>query len=128
MQTSPTHKDQIRTPFQTPRGEVIYELFGLASEHGRAEAHSLAQVVIPPGKSSLPHRHQVCEESYFILQGRAQMSLDEREFEMTPGQACLIIPGQTHQISNTSDQDLEFLAICAPAWYPEDTYLESDKS
>jgi mannose-6-phosphate isomerase-like protein (cupin superfamily) len=124
MNIHPFHKDQITKPLHSPTGETLYELIGRAAEHGGATLHSLAQVVVPPGKSSEAHHHHVCEETYYVLRGHARMHLDERQFSMTPGQACLILPGQVHQIFNDGTEDMEFLAICAPAWYPDDTYHE----
>ena len=99
-------------------------MIGRAKEHGAAEKHSLAHIVIAPGDGCEPHYHKVCEESYYILKGRARLVLDGQSYEMAPGQACLLMPGQTHQIISVGEEDLEFLAVCAPAWYPEDTYRE----
>ena len=79
-------------------------------------------VIIPPGKSSAPHFHKESEETYYVLSGEGWMQISEEEFSLTPGQACLIEPGEIHQIKNLGEKDLEFLAICAPAWIPEDSF------
>jgi mannose-6-phosphate isomerase-like protein (cupin superfamily) len=117
-------KEQVTQPIVSPHGETVYEIIGSASEHGGAKLHSLAYVKIAPGKASLPHHHKISEESYYILHGRARMLIDGHSFDLLPGQACIILPGQVHQIFNNSDHELEFLAICSPAWYPEDSYYE----
>jgi mannose-6-phosphate isomerase-like protein (cupin superfamily) len=114
------HSSEIPEPLQTPSGEIISELIGNAS--GDQPNHSLAYIVIPPGKSSAPHLHQQSQESYFILAGEGQMHVDQHEFIITPGQVCYIEPGETHQISNQGVNDLVFLAICVPPWVPEDTF------
>ncbi len=121
--TNPTHKYFI-TPLRSAHGEVVYELFGRAAEHGGATRHSLAHIVLPPGKASLRHYHKVSEESYYILRGQGRMVIDGQEHTLSPAQAMLILPGQRHQIFNDGEEELEFLAICAPAWYPEDSYYE----
>lgn len=118
-----TSKDQIHTPITNPRGETIYELVGTSSEAGGATQHSLAHVVIPPGKSSDAHYHKSSEESYTILRGSARMILDGDEFVLEPNQACLILPGEVHQIFCDGDEDLEFLAICVPPWTQDDSYV-----
>ena len=125
MSSSPISKHQVPDPIFTPHGETIYEMIGRPQEHGEAKLHSLAHVTISPGKASLAHHHQVCEETYYVLKGAARMVLDGQEFSLSPGQACLILPGQTHQIFNPGSQELEFLAICAPAWYPEDSFYDA---
>jgi mannose-6-phosphate isomerase-like protein (cupin superfamily) len=112
--------DQITEPLITPSGEQISELIGKAS--GDQSNHSLAHIVIPPGKSSAPHYHQLSQESYFMLEGEGQMQVNEHQFVLKPGQVCYIEPGETHQISNQGDGDLVFLAICVPPWVPEDSF------
>jgi ethanolamine utilization protein EutQ len=118
----PTSKEQVLNPIQSPHGETVYEMIGRAADHGGVNGHSLAHVVIAPGQSSLLHFHQLSEETYYLLMGVARISIDSQEFELVSGQAVLILPGQKHQIFNPAFQDLEFLAICAPAWYPEDSF------
>ncbi len=115
-------------------GEVVYELLGNSTpvstnfdqknsepERSILPNHSLAHISISPGDSSRPHHHKFCQESYFVLSGQATMRVDQDEFILEPGQACLIIPGQIHQIMNNGTQLLEFLAVCVPAWFPDDS-------
>ena len=112
--------NEITDPFVTPSGEVIYELIGKGS--GRQPNHSLAQIVIPSGKSSEPHYHKVSQETYFILEGEGQMDVDGEKFTLKPGQACHIEPEEIHQIKNQGEDDLVFLAVCVPSWVPEDSF------
>lgn len=103
-----------------PHGEDIQELLGLQA--GGVAGHSLARVTIAPGMSSLPHYHQESEESYLILSGRADMEIDSASFTLSPGEGVLIEPQEVHQISNPGPDTLVFLAVCIPAWHPEDSY------
>ena len=118
-------KDQITEALVTPTGERIYELIGKTEESGGTSKHSLALVIIPPGKSSAPHFHKDSEETYYVLNGEGWMQINEDGFTLSPGQACLIEPGEIHQIINKGEIDLEFLAVFAPAWVAEDS-LEVD--
>lgn len=117
-------REDVAVPLSSPSGELIFELVGAASDAGGTKRHSLAIVVIPPGKSSARHYHLVSDETYFILQGTARMAVDDSEFRLEHGQACLIRPPERHQIWNAGDEDLEFIAVCAPAWVPEDSIFE----
>ena len=112
----------IEKPLVQPHGETVYEMVGLLQEHGGAALHSLALITLQPGKSSRPHLHRHSEETYYILKGTPRMAVDGKEFHLSEGQACLIQPGETHQIFNDSNQVIEFLAVCAPAWSPDDSY------
>ncbi len=113
-------KEQASEPLHAPLGEVIYELVGNAPSLGGAAKHSLAQVVVPSGKLSPRHFHRGLEETYFLLKGRARMVINEHEFFLSPGEACLILPGEIHQVFNDDEETLEFLVFCAPAWTPDD--------
>jgi mannose-6-phosphate isomerase-like protein (cupin superfamily) len=116
------HFDQISEPLETPSGEIIYELVGKAAGGEPTPNHSLARIVIPRGKSSAPHYHKLSQETYYILEGEGTMIVNGESHTLHPGQACLIEPEEVHQIANHGVYDLVFLAVCVPAWVPEDSY------
>lgn len=116
-------REQITEPFEGPLGELVYELIGKPLEIGGTSRHSFVHVVIPRGKSSLAHYHRVAEETYYGLAGSGHLRIGDVDLTLDPGVACLIMPGEVHRIRNDADADLEFLAISAPAWVPEDTFL-----
>ncbi len=118
-----TTREEIREPFRAPLGELVYELIGPSDALGGSRLHSFALVAIPPGKRSPTHYHKVSEETYHMLKGRARMVVDGREFELTPGQSLLILPGEVHQICNERPEDVEFLVVCAPPWTPDDFFV-----
>lgn len=119
-------KDNITQPLTQPLGETVFELVGSAARSGNARLHSLAHILIPPGNSSSAHYHKVAEETYYILSGRGRMLVDGQEYSLSPGQACLIRAPEMHQIFNAGEVDLEFLAVCAPAWTPDDSFLAGE--
>jgi mannose-6-phosphate isomerase-like protein (cupin superfamily) len=107
---------EIPDPLETESGEVIYEFFGTGRGEELTVNHSLARIVIPPGRSSSLHYHQQTHESYFILQGQGSMRVNQDKFTLLPGDAIYLEPGETHQIHNHGEMDLVFLAVCAPPW------------
>jgi mannose-6-phosphate isomerase-like protein (cupin superfamily) len=53
------------------------------------------------------------------------MELDGEVVILQPGDSVMIPPPQVHQISNAGDSDLILLAICVPAWTPDNSvYLD----
>ncbi len=113
-------KQDYPSPIHNPSGESVQELLGIQA--GGVRGHSLARIVIPPGKSAEPHFHKHSEESYLILSGRAVLRIDQAQFELQAGEAVLIEPMEVHQIANPGDEDLVFLAVCVPAWHPGDSF------
>jgi len=116
------HWNDISEPLATDTGEIISELIGRSAGDGANPNHSLARIVIPPGKSSGVHYHKLSQETYYILQGEGSMELDGESFILHPGTACNIQPGEVHFIENKGSVDLEFLAVCVPAWVSEDSF------
>lgn len=113
-------KDHLPPAIINPQGENLQEILGLVA--GGAQSHSLAKVILPSSHSSAPHYHKVSDESYWILSGVATLNIDGNIFELTSGEAVLIQPMEVHQISNQTDETLIFLAVCVPAWSPEDSF------
>jgi mannose-6-phosphate isomerase-like protein (cupin superfamily) len=101
-------------------GEIIQEVLGVQA--GGVYSHSIAEITIPPGGSALPHFHRETEESYLILAGVATMQINDKPFELEAGEAVLIEPNEVHQITNNGEENLLFLAVCVPAWQPEDSF------
>jgi mannose-6-phosphate isomerase-like protein (cupin superfamily) len=116
-----TGKDDAKAPVPAPMGEITYEMTGIPSGPCATKSHSLALIVLPPGKSSLRHYHHVSEETCYILHGAARLVIDGSEFRLRPGQACLIEPQERHQIFNDGPDTLEFVTISAPPWTPNDS-------
>ncbi len=111
------------TPMESAHGEVVYELIGAAV--GGTRAYSLAQIVLPPGRASRKHYHPAAEESYHILSGTARLEVDGQSAALGPGDSIAILPNQVHQIFNAGHDGLIFLAICVPAWTPDNSvYLD----
>jgi mannose-6-phosphate isomerase-like protein (cupin superfamily) len=118
-------KEDITKPFLSTTGEIIFEMIGHPKEIGGTEKHSIVYTVIPSGKNSPAHFHTSSEETFYMLKGKGRMVINKKEFFLYPGQACLIMPGEVHQIFNEAvNEDLEFLTISAPTWTPDDsTYV-----
>jgi mannose-6-phosphate isomerase-like protein (cupin superfamily) len=105
------------TPFESAHGEIVYEYMGNAA--GGAIQHSLAQIVLPPGTSSIKHFHPIVEESYYVLSGQGRIVLDGEQRIVSAGDAIAIPTAIVHQIFNDTDSDVIFLAVCAPPWTPD---------
>ena len=109
-------------PFTTVDGSTIRVL--LAHRNSAIRNQSLAEARLPPGRGTIPHHHRVTEEIYYILSGRAAMTLGEETRDVGPGDAIAIPPGVRHTIRNTGQDELVFLCTCAPGYEHTDTFLD----
>jgi len=70
--------------------------------------------VVPPGKRACPyHLHHAQEEMFVILAGQGTLRVAGEMLPVKAGDVIVIPPGREypHQLINTSDQDLKYLAI-----------------
>ncbi len=71
-------------------------------------------VELPPGKAGWPfHCHHANEELFVILSGSGSVRYGEQVYPLRAGDILSAAAGRSHahQISNTSDQPLRYLAI-----------------
>lgn len=80
-----------------------------------AIGYSLAHALLPPGKASLPHQ-LVSSESYYILQGKGKMHIEDTSFEVEKDSVFLVPPNALQYIENIGEEDLVFLCIVEPFW------------
>jgi uncharacterized cupin superfamily protein len=71
--------------------------------------------VVPPGKQAFPfHNHRVNEEMFFIIEGSGELRLGEQRYPVRGGDVIACPPGgpeTAHQLINTSERELKYLAV-----------------
>jgi uncharacterized cupin superfamily protein len=71
--------------------------------------------VIAPGKLACPlHNHRMLEEMFFILEGTGELRLGDARYPLRAGDIVACPPGgpeTAHQIINTGEVELRFLAV-----------------
>lgn len=60
------------------------------------------------------HRHNVQEEVYFLVSGRAQGKLDDEVIDLEPWTAVRVPPQTARAFRATADEDAVFVTIAAP--------------
>lgn len=65
-------------------------------------------VVIEPGASVGEHVHLRTEEIYYIISGRAVVTMDGERIEARPGDLITTPIGSSHAIANHGGEDMEF--------------------
>ena len=66
---------------------------------------------VPPGGVSGEHRHTRTEEIYFVLAGRAEISLNGERTPVRPGHLALTAAGTSHSLHNTGNTPVDWLVI-----------------
>lgn len=77
---------------------------------------------VPPGKRAFPfHSHQVNEEMIFVLEGAGEVHIGEAVYPIRQGDFVSLLAGNketAHQVINTGDAELKYLAV-STRLYPE---------
>jgi mannose-6-phosphate isomerase-like protein (cupin superfamily) len=102
----------------TPHGSEIRPLMDRTTSS--IERCSLAEEVLPVGKSVGRHHHLETEEVYYILVGEGRMQVGDEAREVATGDAIFIPRGQAHTLENTGRIPMTILLVCGPAYSFED--------
>ncbi|MEZ0601111.1 cupin domain-containing protein [Paraburkholderia sp. IW21] len=72
-------------------------------------------IALAPGKRAFPfHNHRVNEEMFFVLSGQGEVRIGDTRHPIRAGDVIACPAGDTrtaHQIVNSGDQELRYLAI-----------------
>ena len=71
----------------------------------------LSSTKLRPNKSTTGHRHAGQEEVYIFVEGKGQMELDFRIFDVKAGDVVTIEDNVFHKVHNTGDYMLEFICV-----------------
>jgi len=86
----------------------------LTPSMGRTGRLGMNVTRLPKGRAACPfHYHQLEDEVFYVLSGRGWLRYGDELTELRPGDcvSCAAGSGKAHQIANTFDEDLVYLAI-----------------
>lgn len=80
---------------------------------------SLAEAVVEPGESTIPHFHTDFDEIYYCLEGAGVLYVNDAPHPFSPGAYHLMRKGAKHFLTATTR--LRILCACCPAYTHEET-------
>jgi mannose-6-phosphate isomerase-like protein (cupin superfamily) len=90
--------------------------FKVAFTAGHAQAAEMT--LRPGGKEGGPdNRHQGADQWLYVVYGRGEATVGDREVPLQAGTLLVIERGEAHQIRNTGDQPLQTLNFYHPPAY-----------
>ncbi len=75
----------------------------------------IGHVTLEPDGGQVPWHNQEQEETYYIIEGTAEMCLGDERRTLTTGQAVYIPPRVFHQLTNIGDTPCRMLYCYGPA-------------
>ena len=76
-------------------------------------------LILNPGRSLGAHYHKEVEETFYILEGKTKLFIDDAEYLAGAGDAFRLEPGEKHDILNDSQSPVRAIFIKCP-YKPED--------
>ncbi len=104
--------EQLNTEYHRPWGYYII----LADE----ENHKVKRIVVNPGKRLSLQRHQKRTEHWYILFGKAIVTLNDQEITLLPGEAVDIPITAWHRIQNPGAEETAFIEVQTGEYFGED--------
>jgi mannose-6-phosphate isomerase len=86
---------------RTERPWVWYETVG----------NKIKRIHVYPGQKLSLQKHHRRSEHWVVVCGTARVTLDAREFDLLPAQACDIAVGQVHRLANLTAQPVEIVEV-----------------
>ncbi|MFC1591623.1 phosphomannose isomerase type II C-terminal cupin domain [Thermodesulfobacteriota bacterium] len=86
------------------------------------------RIVVYPQKRLSLQRHRRRDEHWYILDGHAEVTLDDKTLELGPVESVNIPGGCSHRIKNTGSEDVVFIEVQTGDYFGEDDIerLEDD--
>jgi mannose-6-phosphate isomerase len=90
--------------------------------------YKVKRIMVVPGRRLSYQVHARRSEHWFVVAGRALVTLDEVEHRLAPGQAIDVPVGTAHRIASVGDEPLLFVEVQFGDYFGEDdiTRLDDD--
>ena len=96
------------------KGDKFHAARAAVSPQIGATKLGYAVIKLQPGKRAWPyHSHHLIEEAFFVLEGEGTLRHADEEYPIRKGDfiASPADPAQPHQIINSSDEELTYIAM-----------------
>jgi quercetin dioxygenase-like cupin family protein len=93
--------------------QVSHQL--LWNENSNSKRITITKVHVYPEKTNQRHKHESSEQIWIALKGRGTLLLnDDKTLEINEGDVVRFADGETHGITNNSDEEFIYISITSP--------------
>jgi mannose-6-phosphate isomerase-like protein (cupin superfamily) len=94
--------------------------WGLFQVLEEGAGYKVKRIEVLPGKRLSYQRHAQRAEHWFVISGTARVTLDDREIDVSAGEAIDIAVGAAHRVENASAEKLVFIEVQCGGYLGED--------
>jgi quercetin dioxygenase-like cupin family protein len=81
---------------------------------------------VQPGETTNGHTHDLGHETFIVLDGEAEFTIDGQTALLKPGQVCVAAAGQWHEIHNPADKPMTMYLSVTPHLEPTHTLWDRE--
>jgi len=104
-------------------GKTVYRPWGNFTNLYEFDSFKVKTLVVKPGKRLSLQKHMHRSEHWVVVRGTATITLDEREFLLTPNESTYISIGVKHRLSNLGKIPLEVVEVQVGEYLKEDDII-----
>ena len=106
--------------------QVSHQL--LWNENSSSERITITKVHVYPGKTNQRHKHESSEQIWIAIKGTGTLLLDDdKTLEFNEGDVARFADGDTHGITNNSDEEFIYISVTSPPINFRYAYKEEKK-
>lgn len=110
----------MNTTVRTETIERTERPWGWYETVSEAPGNKIKRIRVHPGQQLSLQKHHQRSEHWVVVQGSARVTLDERQFDLQPGQSCDIAVGQVHRLTNLTQEAVEIVEVQFGSYLGED--------
>jgi mannose-1-phosphate guanylyltransferase/mannose-6-phosphate isomerase len=84
------------------------------------EGFKVKRIVVSPKSSISLQRHQRRSEHWVVVEGLAEVTLNDKTYTLKPNESTYIPKGETHRLKNVGDSDLIIIEVQVGDYLGED--------
>ena len=98
----------------------VYRPWGSYDSLAVGPGFQVKRIVVKPGAALSLQRHQRRAEHWIVVSGTAEVTCDDRVFEVCENQSTYIPLGSKHRLRNTTDEPVELIEVQSGDYLGED--------
>lgn len=100
--------------------EKDYRPWGFYEVLADEQDHKVKRITVYPGKRLSLQRHRHRDEHWYLMKGKAVVTLDNNELTLQEGHAVNIPQGILHRIMNTGAENVIYIEVQTGNYFGED--------
>ena len=110
----------MQTTLRTETIERTERPWGWYETISEVPGNKIKRIGVHPGQQLSLQKHHQRAEHWVVTTGTARMTLDDRQFDLQPGEYCDIAIGQVHRLANLTNGPVEIVEVQFGSYLGED--------